>query len=61
MPEPAQGCLKAVILNILVIVVIWGFWCFLFGPKGILIGIAQYFVMWFIGFFHDAFAPRPKD
>lgn len=55
--HPARGCLVAA----LSVAFMCGFWSFLMGPKGILVGMAQYFVMRFADFFHDVFAPPPKE
>lgn len=54
--QPARGCLEAG----LTIVLLCGFWCVFLGPKGILLGLAQYFVVRFALFFRDVFAPTEK-
>lgn len=55
--KPKSGCLEAT----LVIVFMCGFYGIFFGPKGILFGLAQFFVIRFAEFFHDVFAPRQKQ
>jgi hypothetical protein len=54
--QTVRGCLAVT----LAIIFLCGFWSVLLGPKGILVGLAQYFVMRFADFFHDVFAPRQE-
>jgi predicted secreted protein len=58
--QPTRGCLKAVLTYAFMTAIICSVWYVLFGPKGILMGLAAYPVMRFADFFHDVFAPRKK-
>lgn len=59
--QGALGCLKAVLFDLLVVILSSFVWCAFLGPKGILIGIGQYMVFRFALFFERVFAPARRE
>jgi hypothetical protein len=59
--QSTLGCLKAVLLNFLEIILYCCAWYAFMGPKGILVGIGQYITIRFALFFAKVFAPARKD
>jgi hypothetical protein len=59
--QTALGCLKGALLDVLIVILVSCFWCAFIGPKGILVGIAQYVVVRFIFFFERVFTPARKE
>jgi len=55
-----QGCLKSLAVNLLILLVMCGWWYFAFGDWGILAGIAAFLAIHFGRFFQTVFGNPPK-
>jgi hypothetical protein len=58
--QAVSGYFKAALADILLIVFSCCVWYVGLGPKGILVGFGQYFVVRFAFFFERVFSPRQK-
>jgi len=58
--QAVQGCLKSLVVNLLILAVFCGWWYFAFGDWGILAGIAGFLAIHFGRFFKAVFGNPPK-
>ncbi|NPU12302.1 hypothetical protein HL666_16130 [Bradyrhizobium sp. 83002] len=55
-----QGCLKSMMVNVLILAFMCGAWYFLFGDEGILAGIASFLAIHLARFFAAVFGNPPQ-